>query len=220
MQVVSEHFRGSGFKVFAGLLEQEGNEIRAIPAPKGGSRAFCDRMNAYAQAEGLPGMGYIFWREGLEAAGPIAKALGPERTEAIRQQLGLGEGDAAFFLAGQPAKFEAVAGKARNVIGKELGLTDEERFDFCWIVDFPMYEKDPETGRSTSATTRSRCRRAGWRRSRRCPAGCAGISVRHRLQRRRAVVGRGAEPQAGDHVQGLRDRRLRPGASSTRTSAG
>ena len=146
MQVVSEHFRGSGFKVFAGLLEQEGNEIRAIPAPKGGSRAFCDRMNAYAQAEGLPGMGYIFWREGLEAAGPIAKALGPERTEAIRQQLGLGEGDAAFFLAGQPAKFEAVAGRARSVIGKELGLTVEDRFDFCWIVDFPMYEKDPDTG--------------------------------------------------------------------------
>jgi aspartyl-tRNA synthetase len=221
MQVVSEHFRGSGFKVFAGLLEQQGNEIRAIPAPKGGSRAFCDRMNAYAQAEGLPGMGYIFWRESLtkainvkaaellakwdsegvtsnlqdideflaefeedfpsdeenkrrraalssayqegdltraefltaayygspEAAGPIAKAIGPERTEAIRRQLGLGEGDAAFFLAGQPAKFEAVAGKARNVIGKELGLTVEDRFDFCWIVDFPMYEKDPETGR-------------------------------------------------------------------------
>jgi aspartyl-tRNA synthetase len=81
----------------------------------------------------------------MEAAGPVAKALGPERTEAIREQLGLGEGDAAFFLAGQPAKFEAVAGKARNVIGKELGLTDEERFEFCWIVDFPMYERDPDT---------------------------------------------------------------------------
>ena len=79
--------------------------------------------------------------------GPIAKALGPERTEAIRDQLGLGEGDAAFFLAGQPAKFEAVAGKARNVIGRELGLTVEDRFDFCWIVDFPMYERDADTGK-------------------------------------------------------------------------
>ena len=151
MQVVSEQFRGSGFKVFAGLLEQPGNEVRAIPAPGGGSRAFCDRMNAYAQGEGLPGMGYIFWRAGgaaaCEAAGPVAKALGPERTEGIRVQLGLGEGDAAFFLAGRPEKFEAVAGKARNVIGRELGLTAEERFEFCWIVDFPMYERDAETGK-------------------------------------------------------------------------
>jgi aspartyl-tRNA synthetase len=147
MQVVSEAFRGSGFKVFAGLLEQPGNEVRAIPAPGGGSRAFCDRMNAYAQSEGLPGMGYIFWREGAEAAGPIAKALGAERTEGIRVQLGLGEGDAAFFVAGRPEKFEAVAGKARGVIGKELGLTAEERFEFCWIVDFPMYERDAETGK-------------------------------------------------------------------------
>ena len=76
----------------------------------------------------------------------MAKALGPERTEAIRAQMGVGEGDAVFFLGGLPAKFEAVAGKARNVIGRELGLTAEDRFDFCWIVDFPMYEKDPDTG--------------------------------------------------------------------------
>ncbi len=147
MQVVSEQFRGSDFKVFAGILEQSGTEVRAIPAPGGGSRKFCDRMNAFAQGEGLPGMGYIFWREGMEPAGPVAKALGPERTEAIRTQLGLGEGDAAFFLAGQAAKFEAVAGKARNVIGTELKLTAEERFDFCWIVDFPMYERDADTGK-------------------------------------------------------------------------
>ena len=70
----------------------------------------------------------------------MRKALGAERTEAIRVQLGLGEGDAAFFLAGRPETFEAVAGKARNVIGRELGLTAEGRFEFCWIVDFPMYE--------------------------------------------------------------------------------
>jgi len=105
MQVVSDHFRGSGFAIFAKLLEQDGTEIRAIPAPTGGSRKFCDRMNAFAQKEGLPGMGYIFWRDGdngMEAAGPLAKNIGPERTEAIRQQLGLGVGDAAFFLGGKP----------------------------------------------------------------------------------------------------------------------
>jgi aspartyl-tRNA synthetase len=125
-------------------------EVWAIPARTGGSRAFCDRMNAWAQKEGLPGMGYIFWRDGeqgLEAAGPVAKNIGPERTEAIRAQLGLGSGDAAFFLAGKPSAFEAVAGRARTVIGKELGLTDENRFAFAWIVDFPMYEKDGESGK-------------------------------------------------------------------------
>jgi aspartyl-tRNA synthetase len=152
MQVVSEHFKGSGFAIFANLLEQTGTQIRAIPAPTGGSRKFCDRMNAFAQKEGLPGMGYIFWRQaedgsGLESAGPLAKNIGPERTEAIRTQLGLGSGDAAFFLGGKPAAFERVAGKARMVIGDELGLTQTERFAFAWIVDFPMYELDETTGK-------------------------------------------------------------------------
>ncbi len=145
MQDVSEHFRGSGFGIFAKLLEQDGNEVRAIPAPTGGSRKFADRMNAFAQQQGLPGMGYIFWRKAedgtTEAAGPIAKALGDGPTEAIRTQLGLGEGDAAFFLGGKPETFEAVAGRARTEIGRELGLVDENQFKFAWIVDFPMYEK-------------------------------------------------------------------------------
>ncbi|WP_265501868.1 aspartate--tRNA ligase [Paracoccus beibuensis] len=218
MQVVSEHFRGSGFGIFAKLLEQEGTEVRAIPAPGGGSRKFADRMNAFAQNQGLPGMGYIFWRKRppvpdaadliesidalpngpiaqidvddpqklgeiflkvrdflhekensdakgaiqkaidsseylrakflidyhfgpLEAAGPIAKALGAEKTEMIRQQLNLAEGDAAFFVGGKPEQFEAVAGRARTEIGRELGLIDENQFKFAWIVDFPMYEK-------------------------------------------------------------------------------
>lgn len=145
MQEVSEHFAGSGFAIFAKLLEQDGTEIRAIPAPTGGSRKFCDRMNAFAQSQGLPGMGYIFWRKAedgsMEAAGPLAKNIGPERTEAIRVQLGLNEGDAAFFLGGKAETFEAVAGRARNVIGEELGLAEKNAFRFAWIVDFPMYEK-------------------------------------------------------------------------------
>ncbi|MEM1130821.1 MAG: amino acid--tRNA ligase-related protein, partial [Pseudomonadota bacterium] len=118
----------------------------AIPAPTGGSRAFCDRMNSFAQKEGLPGMGYIMWRDGNEGAGPLAKNIGPERTEAIRQQLGLGPGDAAFFLGGKPESFERVAAKARVEIGNALGLTDTNRFAFAWIVDFPIYETDEETG--------------------------------------------------------------------------
>ena len=150
MQIVSNHFRDSGFKIFANLLENEGTEIRAIPAPTGGSRKFCDRMNAFAQKEGLPGMGYIFWRpgdDGLEAAGPLAKNIGPERTEEIRLQLDLKEGDAAFFLGGKASAFEGVAARARNEIGLELGLTEEASFEFCWVVDFPMYERDEEGGK-------------------------------------------------------------------------
>ncbi|MCA0042802.1 aspartate--tRNA ligase [Celeribacter litoreus] len=154
IQDVSEHFRGSGFAIFAKLLEQEGNVVRAIPAPKGGSRKFCDRMNKFAQQEGLPGMGYIFWRdqgEGMEAAGPLAKNIGPERTEAIRQQLGLGVGDAAFFLGGKPKAFERVAGKARMTVWEETPKAPEDenwrdQFKFAWIVDFPIYEQDEETG--------------------------------------------------------------------------
>jgi len=228
MQIVTEHFAGSGFAVFAKLLEQEGTEVRAIPAPKGGSRKFCDRMNAFAQKEGLPGMGYIFWREvegdsvadeqmallqsvkeqltkaiethgvdsqqagkllqafklmievaegeldvnkellsavdaaeldgdyetmdlilgarfrGIEAAGPIAKAIGPAAAERLRRELGLVAGDAAFFLGGKPDAFQSFAGKARNEIGRELGLSETDSFRFAWIVDFPMYEKTEE----------------------------------------------------------------------------
>jgi aspartyl-tRNA synthetase len=140
MQDVSEHFRGSGFKVFARMLEDPKNQVWAIPAAGGGSRAFCDRMNSWAQGEGQPGLGYIMWREGGEGAGPLANNIGPERTAAIRTQLGVKEGDAAFFVAGDPDKFWKFSGLARNKVGEELNLTDKERFELAWIVDFPMYE--------------------------------------------------------------------------------
>ena len=140
MQDVSEHFRGSGFKVFARMLEDGKNQVWAIPGPGGGSRAFCDRMNSWAQGEGQPGLGYIMWREGGEGAGPLANNIGPERTEAIRAALGLKAGDAAFFVAGDPANFWKFAGLARTKLGEELNLIDKERFELAWIVDFPMYE--------------------------------------------------------------------------------
>jgi aspartyl-tRNA synthetase len=140
MQDVTEHFRGSGFKVFAGMIDKDPKvQVWAIPAPGGGSRAFCDRMNSWAQGEGQPGLAYIFFREG-EAAGPVGKNIGPERAAAIRDQLGLKDGDAVFFAAGNPKKFHRFAGEARSKIGHELKLLDENKFEFCWIVDFPMYE--------------------------------------------------------------------------------
>ncbi|WP_315703550.1 MULTISPECIES: aspartate--tRNA ligase [unclassified Bradyrhizobium] len=140
MQDVSEHFRGSGFKVFARMLEDPKNQVWAIPAPGGGSRAFCDRMNSWAQGEGQPGLGYIMWREGNEGAGPLANNIGPERTAAIREQLGTKDGDAAFFVAGDPDKFWKFAGLARNKVSDELNLADKDQFKLAWIVDFPMYE--------------------------------------------------------------------------------
>jgi aspartyl-tRNA synthetase len=169
MQDVSEHFRGGGFKVFARILEESGNQIWAIPAPGGGSRAFCDRMNSWAQGEGQPGLGYIMFKlasevrnledanqmavavnTGVEVSlstppkvvgqGPLANNIGPERVEAIREQLGLGDGDAAFFVAGDPSKFVRFAGLARTKAGEDMNLVEKDRFAFAWIVDFPMYE--------------------------------------------------------------------------------
>ncbi len=145
MQNVSEHFRGGGFGVFARILETPGNAIWAIPAPGGGSRAFCDRMDSWAKGEGLPGMAYVFWREGeAEGAGPVAKNLGPERTEALRMQLGLEPGDAVFFAAGDPKSFYKFAGAARTKVGGDLNLIEDRVFRFCWIVDFPMFEWNEE----------------------------------------------------------------------------
>ena len=146
MQDVSEHFRGGGFGIFAKILDADAkNAVWAIPAPGGGSRAFCDRMNSWAQGEGQPGLGYTFWsEENGEWGGPIAKNLGPERTAAFVAQLGLKAGDAAFFTAGDPSVFYKFAGLARTRVGTELNLIPEDRFDFVWVVDFPMYELTDE----------------------------------------------------------------------------
>lgn len=182
MQDVTEHFAGSGFKVFARMIENDPKtKVWAIPAKSGGSRAFCDKMNAWAQGEGQPGLGYIFWRDlepvpstaaafdmdqsdpdsidaiidavafdnagGIEGAGPLAKNLGQERTEAVRRQMGLAPGDACFFVAGDPTKFYKFAGDARTKVGTDLKLVDTEQFALCWIVDFPFYEWSEEEKR-------------------------------------------------------------------------
>ena len=159
MQNASEHFRGSGFKVFARLLEQPKNEVWAIPAPGGGQRTFADRMNAWAQSEGQPGLGYILFFDrahdetslaadknasGVGGRGPLANNIGPERVEALQTQLGLKAGDAAFFVAGDPEKFVKFAGLARTKIAQDLKLVDENRFEFAWVVDFPMFEWDED----------------------------------------------------------------------------
>ncbi len=146
MQDVSEAFRGSGFKIFANILAGDSKaQVWAIPAPGGGNRAFADRMNSWAQGEGQPGLGYIFWREGEEGgAGPLAKNIGPERTKQIADQLGLKVGDACFFVAGLPKNFYKFAGAARTKVGQELNLIAQDRFEFCWIVDFPMFEWNEE----------------------------------------------------------------------------
>ena len=141
MQDVTSAFAGSGFKIFANMIEKDDKvRVWAIPAKTGGSRAFCDRMNSWAQGEGQPGLGYIFFRDG-EGAGPLAKNIGEDRTEQIRTQLGLEDGDAVFFCAGVPKNFADFAGRARNRVGEELDLIDRDQFAFCWIVDFPMYEE-------------------------------------------------------------------------------
>ena len=146
MQDVSDHFRGGGFGIFAKILDADAkNAVWAIPAPGGGSRAFCDRMNSWAQGEGQPGLGYTFWsEENAEWGGPIAKNLGAERTAAFVSQLGLKAGDAAFFVAGDPSAFYKFSGSARTRLGNELNLIDDGTFDFVWVVDFPMYELNDE----------------------------------------------------------------------------
>jgi aspartyl-tRNA synthetase len=147
MREAGDYFLGSGFKLFAEMLAADpAVRVRAISAPGGGSRAFCDRMNSWAQSEGQPGLGYIFFRDG-EGAGPIARGLGGEATARLREELRLADGDAVFFVAGLPKSFLPFAAAARQRIGQELGLVRGGVFEFCWIVDFPMYELNEETGR-------------------------------------------------------------------------
>ena len=152
MTDVSHIFTKSGFKIFADILEKsatgrdwsEKAEVWAIPAPKGGSRAFCDRMNSWAQGEGQPGLGYIFFKDG-GGMGPIAKNIGDEKVQKLKSELMLKDEDAVFFVCGVPSNFYDFAGKARAKIGEQLQLIDPMIYKFCWIVDYPMFEFDDES---------------------------------------------------------------------------
>jgi len=142
---LTDIFRGSDFAIFAKNIEK-GAVVRAVPGPKCGSRAIADRMNSWAQGEGAPGMGYIIYGEG-EARGPVAKALGAEKAEAIRIAAGVGDGDAVFFACAPADEAASLAGRARVKIGQDQELIDRKLFRFAWIVDFPMFEADPVTGK-------------------------------------------------------------------------
>ena len=143
---VTEAFQGSEFKIFARAIEK-GSVVRAIPAPGGGAkpRSWFDNMNDWARKEGAPGLGYIVFEEG-GGKGPIARNLDDERVLAIREATGLSNGDAVFFAAGSPADAAELAGKARLKFGDELDMVEENAFRFCWVVDYPMYEMNTETG--------------------------------------------------------------------------
>ncbi|WPZ36503.1 aspartate--tRNA ligase [Thalassobaculum sp. OXR-137] len=141
---VSEIFRGSDFAIFAKLVEG-GGVVRAIPGPKCGSRAICDRMNSWAQGQGAPGMGYMIFGDG-EARGPIANRLSAEKIAELKQLTGMGDGDAIFFAAGKELEAAKLAGQARLKLGADLDIVEKGVFKLCWIVDFPMYEADETTG--------------------------------------------------------------------------
>ncbi|HEY1260678.1 MAG TPA: aspartate--tRNA ligase [Stellaceae bacterium] len=156
---VSQVFARSKFRAFRRIVEN-GGVVRAIPAPGSAARprsSFQDRMDGWAKSEmGAPGLGYIILERGeagpglpegsLVGRGPIANNLAPNEVVEIAELAGVGAGDVVFFAAGPKAEAERLAGAARMRIGRELGLIEEAAFRFCWIVDFPMYELNEETG--------------------------------------------------------------------------
>ena len=144
LEDITEVFKESGFKVFSDQISKDANvRVWAIPAKNGGSRAFCDKMNKWAIDEGQPGLGYIFFKEG-KGSGPIAKNIGEDKTSLIQDKLNLKDGDSVFFVCGIPKNFMDFISRARVKIGFELDLVKKDSFEFCWIVDFPMFEYNEE----------------------------------------------------------------------------
>ena len=149
MADVTDVWRGTNFKIFASAIEK-GATVRAIPAPGASKmpRSFFDKLNDWARAEGAGGLGYIIFSEG-EGKGPISKFLDGDRTESLKKLTGIGDNDAVFFVCDNEAEASRFAGLARGRIGSDLGLIDEDRFEFCWVVDYPMFERDDRTGQIT-----------------------------------------------------------------------
>ena len=145
MKDVTEIFKGSGFKIFSDSIERDSNvRVWGIPAKKGGSRAFCDKMNSWAIEQGQPGLGYIIYKN-EKGVGPVAKNIGEDRTSEIKNLFSLDDSDSVFFICGIPDNFLGFSALARNKIGIELKLINEDRYEFCWIVDYPMYELNKDT---------------------------------------------------------------------------
>ncbi len=138
-------FKDSGFSIFAKSIDK-GSVVRAIPGPGCGSRSVADRMNSWAQSEGAPGMGYIIYNENT-AKGPIANALGIDEAMNLKKLFDLKDGDALFFACSNVSEAANLAGKARVKIAKDQNLIKEDIFKFCWIVDYPMFERDESTGK-------------------------------------------------------------------------
>ena len=145
IQDVTDIFKNSGFTIFAKSIEN-GSVVRAVPGPNCGSRSVADRMNSWAQGEGAPGMGYIIFSEN-SAKGPIANALGIEKSLEMKTLFNLNDGDALFFSCASESEAANLAGKARVKIATDRELIEKNIFKFCWIVDYPMFEKDENTGK-------------------------------------------------------------------------
>ncbi len=144
IQDVTDVFKNSNFKIFASNIEK-GSVVRGVPGIDCGSRAFADKMNSWAQSLGAPGMGYIIFSDN-EAKGPIANAIGIEKVQILKETFNLNDGDALFFSCAMEKEAADLAGKARTKIATEKNMIDENQFKFCWIVDYPMFEKNEITG--------------------------------------------------------------------------
>jgi aspartyl-tRNA synthetase len=145
---VTEVFRGSGFAVFAGAIAERGAVVRAVRAPHAAAqpRSFFDKLNQWARDQGAPGLGYVVLADGA-ARGPIAKFLDETRLAVLRRVTDAVDGDAVFFVCDVPGAAAKLAGRARGRIAEDLDLVEKDAFRFCWVTDFPMYERNEDTGK-------------------------------------------------------------------------